>query len=263
MMKIFLISALIYVFLYDFLLKGVFKIDGGLVVWIAVGISLWLGNRIVPRKEEEKEEPIQIKENFKREPEGNKGKKSKSWGIIVFVVIIFIVPIVIGTVMFGDVASDSHLTEKKVESYSPSVSREEQEILSSLSPDSYEVALFKQDYPMVWGYIQKNTEYPNTYLTTYMEIWGKLQKYHGDGIPFDTLNSYEQTLVNYPKIGSFIYFANSKTTTYHSIQECYELLKSENVVARKTEKLKDYEPCSKCVGDTQHINKVRKMYGFD
>lgn len=136
------------------------------------------------------------------------------------------------------------------------------EMVEALSPDSYDEMAFKTHYPMVWGYIQKNAEYPNTYLATYMNIWGKLQKYHGDGIPFDTLNSYEQTLVNYPKIGSFIYFANIKSSTYHSTKECYELLKSENVVARKAEKLTEFDPCSKCVGDTQHVNKVRRMNGY-
>jgi hypothetical protein len=220
------------------------------------GVCIWAGNQLCPpKKTDEYKAPLY-----------------KKISAVILVVSIAVVGYNVIQVWKLDHVSEEKTSSSKskeiveyyndTDSYSSSTSPEMQEALSFLLPDSYDVSLFKNNYPMVWGYIQKNAEYPNTYLSTYMNIWGKLQKYHGDGIPFDTLNTYEQTLVNFPEIGPNIYFANNKTKTYHSSKDCYALLASNIVVVKKTENLKEYDPCSKCVGDTQHINAVRKMYGY-
>ena len=110
------------------------------------------------------------------------------------------------------------------------------------------VFYYQMNYPMTWGYISKYSSAPESYLQTYDRIWGDLQRYHGDGIPFDTLSRYEQSLVNYPGIGSYIYFANASSREYHSTVYCYTLLRS-NPVQRSSRYASQYNPCSKCVGD--------------
>lgn len=116
---------------------------------------------------------------------------------------------------------------------------------SAASPLSF---YYQMNYPMTWGYISKYSSAPESYLQTYDRIWGDLQRYHGDGIPFDTLSRYEQSLVNYPGIGSYIYFANASSREYHSTVYCYTLLRS-NPVQRSSRYASQYNPCSKCVGD--------------
>lgn len=103
-------------------------------------------------------------------------------------------------------------------------------------------------YPSTWAYIYKNAEDPYEYIEYYNSVWGDLQRYHGDGITFDTLTSYEQTLVNYPGIGNYVYKASKTSKTYHSTTKCYTLLKSTPVLtfAYNTRGL---DPCSKCVGE--------------
>lgn len=114
---------------------------------------------------------------------------------------------------------------------------------------SLSLALYYQiNYPMVWGYISKYAAVPESYIETYDRIWGDLQRYHGDGIPFDTLSRYEQSLVNYPGIGSYIYFASASSREYHSTVYCYTLLRS-TPVQRSSRFASQYNPCSKCVGD--------------
>ena len=103
-------------------------------------------------------------------------------------------------------------------------------------------------YPSTWAYIYKNAEDPYEYIEYYDSVWGDLQRYHGDGIPFNTLTSYEQSLVHYPEKGSYIYFASKTSKTYHSTAKCYTLLKS-NVVSRLATISSRFEPCSKCVGE--------------
>lgn len=107
---------------------------------------------------------------------------------------------------------------------------------------------YQENYPMVWGYIKKNSSSPYEYIKYYHQVWGNLQKHTGDGINFDTLTRYEQSLVNYPSVGRYIYFANAKTKEYHSTYKCYTLLKS-NPVSRDASYAYMYNPCSKCVGD--------------
>lgn len=112
-----------------------------------------------------------------------------------------------------------------------------------------EIAAYYQDYyPMVWGYIKKNADRPYDYIEYYHEVWGDLQAYTGDGINFDTLTRYEQSLVNYPAIGQWIYFATSKSIEYHSTNMCYTLLRSAPVFRPASQRY-NYNPCSKCVGN--------------
>lgn len=112
-----------------------------------------------------------------------------------------------------------------------------------------EIAAYYQDYyPMVWGYIKKNADSPYDYIEFYDSVWGDLQEYTGDGINFDTLTRYEQSLVNYPRIGSRVYFSSSTSKEYHSTNMCYSLLKS-NPISRPASQRYSYNPCSKCVGD--------------
>lgn len=116
---------------------------------------------------------------------------------------------------------------------------------SAASPLSF---YYQMNYPMTWGYISKYAAVPESYIQTYDRIWGDLQRYHGDGIPFDTLSRYEQSLVNYPGIGSYIYFASASSREYHSTVYCYTLLRS-TPVQRSSRFASQYNPCSKCVGD--------------
>lgn len=106
---------------------------------------------------------------------------------------------------------------------------------------------YKANYPMTWGYISKYADDPTTYVQFYQKVWGDLQKYHGDGIPFETLTRYEQSLVHYPSIGQYIYFAVGERT-YHSTRDCYTLLRSETSL-RMAKYAYLYDPCSKCVGE--------------
>lgn len=110
------------------------------------------------------------------------------------------------------------------------------------------VAYYQKNYPMVWGYIRKNASNPASYIKYYHQVWGDLQSYTGDGINFDTLTRYEQSLVNYPRIGSYVYFSSAKSKEYHSTSMCYSLLKSKPV-SRPASQRYNYDPCSKCVGD--------------
>lgn len=109
------------------------------------------------------------------------------------------------------------------------------------------ITYYKMNFPMTWGYISKYADSPANYIVYYHNVWGDLQKYHGDGIPFDTLSRYEQSLVNYPPIGLYIYFAKG-SNTYHSTRDCYTLLRSETSF-RGAKSAYMYEPCSKCVGE--------------
>lgn len=108
---------------------------------------------------------------------------------------------------------------------------------------------YQRNFPMTYGYIRKNADNPEAYIRYYDSVWGTLQRYRGDGIPFDTLTSTERALVNYPIIGKYVYFSSSTSNTYHSIKECYSLLKSENIVSRPSSSRYKYSPCSKCVDE--------------
>lgn len=109
-------------------------------------------------------------------------------------------------------------------------------------------AYYQNNYPMVWGYIRRNAEDPYEYIGYYHDVWGDLQRYTGDGINFDTLGKYEQSLVNYPSIGMYVYFSTAKSRTYHSTRMCYALLKTDPIT-RPSHQRFSYSPCSKCVGE--------------
>ena len=119
---------------------------------------------------------------------------------------------------------------------------------STPKPTSSLADYYKSTYPMTWGYILKNSTSPYTYIYTYDNIWGDLQRYHGDGILFSTLSPYEQSLVNYPAIANSVYFSSSTSSTYHSIPYCYTLLGSQ-LTTRSAQYRNQYSPCSKCVGE--------------
>ena len=108
---------------------------------------------------------------------------------------------------------------------------------------------YQRNYPATWGYIKKNSSNPYLYVKIYDGIWGALQAYHRDGIPFSTLTKYEMSLIYYPNIGSRIYFSDANSRTYHSTLNCYTLLKSSSPVYRSSSTRYQYEPCSKCVGE--------------
>lgn len=108
------------------------------------------------------------------------------------------------------------------------------------------LSYYQENYPMTWGYIRKNADNPASYVKYYHQVWGDMQAYTGDGINFDTLTRYEQSLVNYPRIGSYVYFASKTSKEYHSTSKCYSLLKS-NPISRPASQRHNYNPCSKCV----------------
>lgn len=107
---------------------------------------------------------------------------------------------------------------------------------------------YKINFPMTWGYIKKNVMMAEEYLEYYDHVWGDLQEYLGDGIPFDTLTKYEMSLVNYPHVGSRICIAKGGKT-YHSTEKCYTLIKTKVKVWVDASQKWKYSPCSKCVGD--------------
>lgn len=117
----------------------------------------------------------------------------------------------------------------------------------STSSQSSILQYYQHNYPQTWGYISKYADDPFNYLQYYHSVWGRLQVYHGDGIPFGTLTAFEQRLVSYPPIKSYIYLATGQTT-YHSTPDCYTLLRSD-VYAEPSKYFSFYEPCSKCVGE--------------
>lgn len=107
---------------------------------------------------------------------------------------------------------------------------------------------YERYYPNTWNYICKYTFSPYEYVKIYDRIWGDLQRYHGDGIPFATLTAYEQSLVNYPDHGQYIY-VSSGSHTYHNTRDCYTLLRSTSVLRYSYISHIRYSPCSKCVGE--------------
>lgn len=256
-MKRVIVTGLIYFFLYEFFLKGILNIDGGLVIWVAVGVSFWLSKFVVSEKKiEENTQTEKEIENAEREL---KQMEKKTWLTIAFVICVFLVPIVIGFVASGDAFwSGGTVKQEPKISYSASI-----DSVPEQNEPTNNAKYYKKNYPMTWGFINKNYQYPDVYVDYYDRVWGKLQSFHGDGIVFDTLNSYEQSLVEYPSIKTFVYFANEKTDEYHSTTMCYTLLKSQKtIITRNYGCIGDYDPCSKCVGDTQHVNTVRRMNGY-
>ena len=107
---------------------------------------------------------------------------------------------------------------------------------------------YENNHPETYRYIYKYAENPEAYLYTYDGIWGDLQDYIGDGIPFDTLTPYEQSLVDYPEPGAYIWVVSGRST-YHNTPDCFTLLRSTEVERYAYSSHVYYNPCSKCVGD--------------
>ena len=93
---------------------------------------------------------------------------------------------------------------------------------------------------------------PIDYLySTYEPIWGNLTRYEGD-LTLSELSPKQQLLVNYPRLfKNYIYCVDAGKKTYHSIPDCYMLLKTplENIKVSTLQDAKQngYEPCSRCV----------------
>ena len=140
------------------------------------------------------------------------------------------------------VEMDNYIDERRAKEQPVVTDAEWEAVVRAAELASY----YKDEYPMTWGYIQKNSDMPYDYLEFYHQVWGDMQSYTGDGINFDTLTRYERSLVNYPPIGSYVYFASSKSKEYHSTKLCYSLLKSDPISRPSTQR-HNYDPCSKCV----------------
>lgn len=101
--------------------------------------------------------------------------------------------------------------------------------------------------PFASAVVISEKDYPDTY----QEVWGDLEKHEG-GAVWGTLTSDQQSYVNYPKFDKNLVYWTPGGKSYHAIDWCYTLEKSETIVsgafgdaieAGKT------DPCSKCVGD--------------
>ena len=164
------------------------------------------------------------------------------------VVVFFGSIVVTAAILFSAAISifDIQVIEPKEEPKPKTISAAKSSIpqLSRLNLAKY----YKENYPKTWGYIKKYADDPLDYVEFYDSVWGDLQEYMGDGIPFETLTKYEQSLVNYPKLWNTVFVASTSSNTYHSTADCYTLLRS-SPLAKPYSKYKDKDPCSKCVGD--------------
>ncbi len=83
------------------------------------------------------------------------------------------------------------------------------------------------------------------------EVWGDLIEQEGDYV-WNTLTAKQQELINYPDLDKNKVYWVSNGKSYHSIEWCYTLLKSENIVSGSIDKAINNgksDPCSKCVGN--------------
>lgn len=106
--------------------------------------------------------------------------------------------------------------------------------------------LYHAKYPKTWRYLQNQSKDPENYVFYYHYIWGRLQEHHGDGIIYGTLTDEEQSLVDYPSVGEFVYLSSEKSKSYHSTPECYSLLRSTPIKADAIHAIVR-ERCTKCV----------------
>lgn len=169
--------------------------------------------------------------------------------LIGFVAVAVVVLIVIALIPSDSSKSTPQPTSRKVSSTIPPYKTAAPRATTKVSTSSSAtlITYYKMNFPMTWGYISKYADNPSEYIVFYHDVWGDLQKHHGDGIPFDTLSWYEQSLVDYPDIGAYIYFSKGGST-YHSTRDCYTLLRSETSF-RSSQFASQYSPCSKCVGE--------------
>lgn len=198
---------------------------------LLMGIGVLIYRALASRKKKKEEERIaKQKEEQQNREEGH--------GYIVLVVMLLI-----ATVVAYFFVSGQENSTVKPNSNNGTTTYSRQQTKTTTIADYYQ-----QNYPMVWGYIEKNTAFPEDYIEFYHDVWGDLQKYTGDGINFRTLTKREQMLVDYPTIGSYIFFSSANSREYHSTYKCYTLLKS-NPIAKKSSLAYMYSPCSKCVGE--------------
>lgn len=81
------------------------------------------------------------------------------------------------------------------------------------------------------------------------EVWGELIEQEGDYV-WDTLTAEQQKLINYPDLDKDNVYWVSKGKSYHSIEWCYTLSKSDTILNGTLEEAFDEgksDPCSKCV----------------
>ena len=106
--------------------------------------------------------------------------------------------------------------------------------------------LYRSQYPATWAYINRNAKHAECYIYYYHFIWGDLQAKHGDGIIYGSLSDDEQALVNYPPVGKTVFIAAINSKTYHSIPNCYALLKSAPIEVDAIHSIVR-KRCTKCV----------------
>lgn len=101
---------------------------------------------------------------------------------------------------------------------------------------------------LIFGYCDN----PIGYLyNTYEPYWGNLTRYEGD-LVLSELTPKQQLLVNYPYLfENCVYCVSAGKKTYHSIYDCYILLKTpfEDIKESTLQDAKQngYEPCSRCI----------------
>lgn len=83
------------------------------------------------------------------------------------------------------------------------------------------------------------------------EVWGELEAAEGER-EWDTLSAEQQELVDYPEFDEDNVYWTPNGKSYHSIEWCYTLEKSKEVINGTLDEAFDEgkdDPCSKCVGD--------------
>ena len=81
--------------------------------------------------------------------------------------------------------------------------------------------------------------------------WGEL--FDRYGVVYDTLTSYQKSLINYPKLNtSCVYYVKSGKS-YHSVKWCYTLSRSKEILSSSysSARSRGLSPCSKCVDPKQ------------
>lgn len=83
------------------------------------------------------------------------------------------------------------------------------------------------------------------------EVWGDLEAAEGER-EWDTLSEEQQELVDYPEFDEDSVYWTPNGKSYHSIEWCYTLERSDEIINGTLDEAFDEgkdDPCSKCVGD--------------
>lgn len=83
------------------------------------------------------------------------------------------------------------------------------------------------------------------------EVWGDLVESEGDYV-WDELTPIQQALVNYPTLDEASVYWVPNGHSYHAIDWCYTLDRSDTIENGSLDEAKaagKSSPCSKCVGD--------------